>query len=1469
MTSQIETYGTYTATTLNAYDAEGRQYCTVAPVEAALGVTCPTSAVTAPLSSTSTDPKPGATLTVYDANGRVIQTINPLGGLTDTEYDDAGEVVCSVDPVEAAAAVTCPTTLPSTPTTSSDPYLGATITTYDSNGQVVQVTNPLGGITLTSYDAAGNVASSTVESNNATPDPNVVTSYVYDPDNRAISTTIGAGSSTPETTVSAYDPDGNLYCSVSANAYAQGLISCPSWAPSWISAPPSPTALYANSQSPTSADGVTMSFYDANGNLLQETTPENTSPTSSLTSTTVNVVDPDGHPYCVANGTDMAAWLSVHTTSTYPYLCPTSPPTSAPSTGSNPGYETKIYNAAGNLLSDTDASGDTNSSAYDVAGDVTSTTSGTGGVTTNCYYFQSCASGAPSAGGAASALYSSTSPATQADSGGVVTTYTYLSGGVSHVTTTPAGTTTNGYDANGDLTSASYSATASGYSTPANVSHTYFPDGTQETTTDGTGTTTTTVNAMGQTLTSAFVAGSGTGLTSATTTYTYFDTGARASLTYPPLGSVSTPEVTYTYDDTGAEASLTDWQSHTTTFSHDADGNTTSSAYPNSTTVADTYNLGDGETEVSAAPTSTPTSPFATYSTPRGAIDQVTSETDTGTGTTPGTTSYSYNGAQQLSGVNSTTASYDASGNVIDLPNGSMQNYDAAGELCWNTPTVQTPAPTDPNARCTTGAPSGATTYTYDSLGDRTASTGPAGSATSALSYNQTGELTGDTPGLNASSYNVVTPTRVCDTRSGNPSGLSGTANQCDAETFSGAGTISAQLSGSGMPVPTNATAVVADLTVVDNSSSGSGSYVTVYPTGQTQPGVSNIRVPLNAIANNQVTVGVGTNISGAKSISLYNSSDSVDVIIDVVGYYAGSGGSSYVPVTATRICDTRSGNPSGLSSPDNQCNGSHLSSGGTINVTAAGTGFPAPAGATAVVADVTDVAPTAGGHLTAYEQGSTRPAISSLNAASGAIVTKEVTIELNTSNGEFTVYNSAGTTDIVVDIEGYFMGSSNSVFNPITPTRICDTRSGNPSSLSGPEAQCNGSTLGSGGTETIAAAGLAGVPSSATAVVADVTTVNETGSNRLTVYAAGVTRPATSQINYTAGAIDDDEVTVGVGTSGDIILYNNSGSTDVLVDVLGYYESSSTPPASTYTYNGEGLRTSATIGGTTNQFTYDTTASIPAVLEDGTYAFVYGPSGEPVEQINTSATAYYFVSDLLGSTRALTNGSGTVVATFNYAALGNITSQTGAVTTPIGFAGAYTDSNSGLLYLVNRYYDPNTGQFLTVDPDVAETGQPYSYASDDPIDIIDPSGDLDTASCSDAVTALTILTDIDSAKVSDEAGYAHSNIHFKSDPSRIVAKVWTTGWARPQELTVTGKVYLVVPEGSEVGKVLLETFTRYSSGPRRSIVQTDPLTVYVNPAYYGATSYAVFVKARGSIDGAAHDNNTGSEVTVYGHDQL
>ena len=41
----------------------------------------------------------------------------------------------------------------------------------------------------------------------------------------------------------------------------------------------------------------------------------------------------------------------------------------------------------------------------------------------------------------------------------------------------------------------------------------------------------------------------------------------------------------------------------------------------------------------------------------------------------------------------------------------------------------------------------------------------------------------------------------------------------------------------------------------------------------------------------------------------------------------------------------------------------------------------------------------------------------------------------------------------------------------------------------------------------------------------------------------------------------------------------------------------------------------------------------------------------------------------------------------------------------------------------VHRYYGPTTGDFLSVDPEVAETQQPYYYAGDDPVNGSDPSG--------------------------------------------------------------------------------------------------------------------------------------------------
>ncbi|MFZ0668465.1 MAG: RHS repeat-associated core domain-containing protein, partial [Acidimicrobiales bacterium] len=82
---------------------------------------------------------------------------------------------------------------------------------------------------------------------------------------------------------------------------------------------------------------------------------------------------------------------------------------------------------------------------------------------------------------------------------------------------------------------------------------------------------------------------------------------------------------------------------------------------------------------------------------------------------------------------------------------------------------------------------------------------------------------------------------------------------------------------------------------------------------------------------------------------------------------------------------------------------------------------------------------------------------------------------------------------------------------------------------------------------------------------------------------------------------------------------------------------------------------------------------------------------------------------------------SGDIAGTMTYTSYGS-PCVTCSMSSPFGYQGAYTDA-TGLVYLVNRYYDPGTAQFLNVDPDVAQTGQPYEYADDDPVNEADPSG--------------------------------------------------------------------------------------------------------------------------------------------------
>jgi RHS repeat-associated protein len=168
-----------------------------------------------------------------------------------------------------------------------------------------------------------------------------------------------------------------------------------------------------------------------------------------------------------------------------------------------------------------------------------------------------------------------------------------------------------------------------------------------------------------------------------------------------------------------------------------------------------------------------------------------------------------------------------------------------------------------------------------------------------------------------------------------------------------------------------------------------------------------------------------------------------------------------------------------------------------------------------------------------------------------------------------------------------------------------------------------------------------------------------------------------------------------------------------------------------TYAYNGDGIRTAQTISGTTTYLAWNVTEKLPLILNDGANNYVYGPGGLPIEQITNVEAPLYLHRDQQGSTRLLTNAVGENVGTTTYDAYGNKTGTTGTSTTALGFDGQYTDADTGLIYARARYYDPATVQFLSVDPRQEQTGDAYSYASDDPINRADQSGE-----CAQAVSA-------------------------------------------------------------------------------------------------------------------------------------
>jgi RHS repeat-associated protein len=183
---------------------------------------------------------------------------------------------------------------------------------------------------------------------------------------------------------------------------------------------------------------------------------------------------------------------------------------------------------------------------------------------------------------------------------------------------------------------------------------------------------------------------------------------------------------------------------------------------------------------------------------------------------------------------------------------------------------------------------------------------------------------------------------------------------------------------------------------------------------------------------------------------------------------------------------------------------------------------------------------------------------------------------------------------------------------------------------------------------------------------------------------------------------------------------YDQAGN---LTSVTRPASGSTAAATSTFKYDGSGLRTSETKNSSTYPIVYDSVSELPLLLRKGQDYFVYGPGGLPVSQI-TADSPRYLHHDQLGSTRVLTNSSGNVVGTYYYGPNGAYWNHTGTHGTQIGFAGEYRmHTDNQLIYLRARTYDPVTAQFLSVDPLVDVSDEPYSYAGNNPVNAVDPTG--------------------------------------------------------------------------------------------------------------------------------------------------
>ena len=396
----------------------------------------------------------------------------------------------------------------------------------------------------------------------------------------------------------------------------------------------------------------------------------------------------------------------------------------------------------------------------------------------------------------------------------------------------------------------------------------------------------------------------------------------------------------------------------------------------------------------------------------------------------------------------------------------------------------------------------------------------PSSSASRAFTLSAAPANAGPTSGR----YTSLTPARILDTRTGT-GGVSAPGP---------GGTVDVQVTGQGGIPATGVSAVAMNVTVTQPTASG---FLTLYPSSSPRPLAANLNFTPGLTVPNLVVVKVG---AGGK-VAMFNSAGSSHVIFDVAGWYsstpAGNDG-RFVSLDPARILDTRDGTGGAA----------RLGPGASLDLQVTGRGGVPASGAGVAVLNVAVTGTTSASYLAVYPTGQPMPLASNLNFAGGDTVSNRVMAKLGTG-GRLTIYNNAGGTDVVVDVNGWYTDGSVTgtpgAFTPLEPARILDTRDG------------TGGIAGlrpAGTAVDVQVTGRGGVPASGVAAVIFNATVTEAaGAGFLTIFPAGTAQPWVSDLNYASGETRPNLVVVKVGAGGKVGLFTSNG-THVIFDVAGWF---------------------------------------------------------------------------------------------------------------------------------------------------------------------------------------------------------------------------------------------------------------------------------------------------------------------------